>query len=40
LAPLSEISLEGYGYYVIPAKNQRLSAAATRFEEWLRDQPF
>ena len=40
LAPLSEISLEGYGYYVIPAKNQRLSAAATRFEAWLRDQPF
>ena len=40
LAPLSEIWLEGYGYYVIPAKNQRLSAAATRFEKWLRDQPF
>lgn len=40
LVPLSEIWLEAYGYYVIPAKNQRLSAAATRFEEWLRDQPF
>lgn len=40
LAPLSEIWLDGYGYYVIPAKNQRLSAVATRFEEWLRDQPF
>lgn len=40
LTPLSEIWLEGYGYYVIPAKNQRQSAAATRFEEWLRDQPF
>ncbi|MEP4552682.1 MAG: LysR family transcriptional regulator [Tateyamaria sp.] len=40
LAPLSEIWLEGYGYYVIPAKNQRLSAAATRFEDWLREQPF
>ncbi len=40
LTPLSEIWLEGYGYYVIPAKYQRLSAAATRFEEWLRDQPF
>ena len=40
LTPLSDIWLEGYGYYVVPAKNQRLSAAATRLEEWLRDQPF
>jgi len=40
LAPLSEIWLKDFGYYVIPAKNQRLSAAATRFENWLRDQPF
>jgi len=40
LAPLSNISLEGYGYYVIPAKDRRLSKAAARFEEWLKDQPF
>lgn len=40
LAPLSKISLEGYGYYVIPAKDRRLSKAAVRFEEWLKNQPF
>ena len=40
LKPISDIWLEGYNYYVIPAKNERLSSAATRFEEWLRDQPF
>ncbi|WP_170551313.1 LysR family transcriptional regulator [Ruegeria atlantica] len=40
LGQLSEIWLETYGYYVIPARNQRLSAAVTRFEEWLRGQPF
>ena len=31
LAPLSEICLEGYDYYLIPSKSQRLSSAATCF---------
>jgi LysR family glycine cleavage system transcriptional activator len=40
LKPISDIWLAGYGYYVIPSKNQGTSTAAIRFEEWLRDQPF
>ena len=40
LAPISRIWLEGYDYYLIPSKSQRLSSAATCFEAWLRNQPF
>ena len=40
LAPLSRIWLEGYGYYLIPSKSQRLSSAAKGFQSWLRKQSF
>ena len=40
LVPLSGIWLEGYDYYLVPAKSQSLSSEATCFEAWLRNQPF
>ena len=41
LKPISDIWLAGYGLLRDPCKERRhLSTAATRFEGWLRDQPF
>ena len=40
LIPISQVALDGYGYYVIRGPNKSMSETTKRFEKWLKKQSF
>ena len=40
LTPISQVALDGYGYYVIRGPNKSMSETTKRFKKWLKKQPF